>query len=364
MSHHDGYVGHFRMLVTLLSNAGCEVRVIGPALNSPVLPFVWKRISAGRLGPLRAAAYFLGAIFKVRPDAITFGSAGAYLNPLFALVSRLAGVKVLYDCQDPALEAASRPFEKSPLVGWIRLGLRSAEWLLARTVTTTLTVSPGLARILRSRNWTGRIEMFYNVHNAIECRDAVPGTTNLLPPSWRGAIVLVYIGGMQPGFRGLEEQIEAVKIARRAGRDIRLFAVCGSGFPEAFSDLVEPLVLENAYSLARNYSPLQVAQVIAESNIAVNKTLSYALPSKVFEYIAGGLTILSADVPSDVNDMCREFIVLYPDTVADLANALCGLEGRDRAPQRMSAKHFIERLWGHNVAVIESFVQTLRGAEI
>jgi glycosyltransferase involved in cell wall biosynthesis len=177
------------------------------------------------------------------------------------------------------------------------------EKLVLWRATAVVTVCDSIAHGLRTMRRTPReVTVVRNI----------PPVSALLPTSDResplrrqlglrdDAFLLLYQGGTGPS-RLLEPIIEAMKLAPRA-----VLAIRGPGIETYGKDYLEVAASHGVVDRVRCLPPVpsnMVVEAAAEADAGIwtlpnlCKNFSYALPNKLFEYLAAGLPVLAADYP-------------------------------------------------------------------
>jgi glycosyltransferase involved in cell wall biosynthesis len=154
---------------------------------------------------------------------------------------------------------------------------------------------------------------------------------------------VVYVGHVQPGFRGIEEQVDAVAAARRRGARVRL-AVVGRGDADFVRQRAAGLGISDAVRIVPTLTPDRLSELLTHCDAAVFASLSFALPSKVFEYLAHGLRLFAISGPTDVNELLGDLVELYDGTPEGLADAFVRCPKRTAEEKRAAAVAVARRL--------------------
>lgn len=358
-SNNDGYIGHTAMVIELLREQDFRVHVYGFCSGEPRIPggsFVRRRHEA--LGGIEAALRFcLRILFGAGVDAIVLTSAGALWNPLFATLAQVRKTPVIYDCQDPSIEAIRWRYRSRPWFPIVESYLRWGQRRLDTATVMTLSVSPGVDGILRSGGWKGKIQRLYNIHNAID--HSSDGDRKKAQSSLRSqfdfptATVLLYVGGVQSTYRGLEEQLEAVRLCVSNGTNVVMAILYGSGNPAFIFETAGDLLRLGRLKLFQNVSPDNVRAYIRDGDVAVSATLSYALPSKIFEYVADGLEVYCAPSDEDIRSELRSYIIEFDGSVEGICRAISASNNdeTERSKRRLRGRALIASLEEKNARV-------------
>ena len=158
------------------------------------------------------------------------------------------------------------------------------------------------------------------------------------PGDPRMPLRLIYIGRLAPR-KGLAETIEALRLARAAGRAVRL-VVAGSGPEEAaLRRQVRNAGLEHDVAFAGAVWGEHKARLLGLSDIIVLPSYSEGMPYALLEAMAAGVVPLATAVgaiPEVVRDGVHGVLVAPRDAQA-LARALAGLHLDRDGLERMSA---------------------------
>jgi glycosyltransferase involved in cell wall biosynthesis len=279
----DGCVGHTAALVKLFEREGCDVGLV--SLSSKGINNAGGRVlyraPANFWGMLLAAGASVSMTQRNRAQLLVCTSLGAPVNPLISFVAKRLGIHVLYDCQDPPIETMSLVFGRGILARILKFWVSATDAMLRRSVSWTFSVSRGVDRLLRQHNWRMPIYRFYNAHAVEQFADADGDLGFREKYGWQDASVLIYAGGLQPRIRGIEIQLEAVALARRAGANVKLIAF-GAGDPELFLHIAEKLGISQDVVI---HEPLPRRQLLAALRAAPQagvSTLAVGLPTKNF----------------------------------------------------------------------------------
>lgn len=325
----DGCVGHTSALVRMLQDAGCEVGVVSLASSKTdnVGGVQLHRSPPTYRGMLSAAGVTIREVFRRRPGLLVCTSLGAPFNPLITLAARMLGVPVLFDCQDPPTETMKLLFGNTVKGRALSSLVAVGDRILRRCVCWTFSVSAGVDDILRGHGWRMPIYRFYNDHGL----DSVIADT---PPfglrrlyGWEDAAVVIYAGGMQPKIRGIETQIEAVALAQEEGANVK-FVAFGNGDTAPFRRLAQSLGVEQHVEFHDAVRRDELQAALSEADAAVMSTLPFALPSKVFEYVACGLRVICDDSNRDILRAFPDCTTTFDGTPGSLAKVLLHLPRR------------------------------------
>jgi len=277
-------------------------------------------------GPTSLLRLFVEVFKRARAlgaRTVILSSFGNLLNPWLALLLQIRGYMVLYDCQDPAIEMTS-VLHRNGFAEMLSRGAVSLfDGLLAANIDSVLSVSPGVDALLISRGWSMPIFRFYNCNLGYRSSDESQ-LQPLLPlraqAGWEDAVIVIYSGGLQPLFRGIEEQIAAVAHARQNGRNVKL-AIFGYGSPEPFRTAASEAGISDHIYFGGSVTREQLRGYFGEASCAILNMLPFALPTKLFEYLVAGLDVFCSAAGKDVLAVCGDLVVPYTNS-AELADLL------------------------------------------
>ncbi len=344
-----GYTGHVQHVIDTLRSGGHTVRVVGYSTTRPritatetIAPFT------GRSTPLRVIGLAAREMFAGKADAAVITSVGATYNVFLIALCKLAGVKIVYDCHDPIVESLQISYSDRPGVKALIGLLRFTDFLFDRLAAATFVVSRGMTEMMRARGWRSPLDYFYNTHSGMAFLSGKVQPAKVPLPD-DDVMVVVYEGGLQRYLRGIEEQMEACAAAIARGARILLWLV-GNGEPEYFRDLARQMNIEQHVRIDDTVDPATLGAILDRADVAVWNGIVVGMPSKIFDYIAHGIPILSRNDESDVNAMCSQFVRVYGNTPEELARDLFAFwesEGTERSLKQRrtnAGREFIERL--------------------
>jgi glycosyltransferase involved in cell wall biosynthesis len=300
-----------------LAAAGWRVLIIAPDISSPSLataPIDWGPRVSFRLLPFETAQYVMQepwlaseemyrAAMMFRPFAYHCHDLNTALIGLRA--AHAAGARWLCDfhewySENVTWNAANRAWEphepaKAALFRWAeRVCLRRAD----AVITVNRSIADELEQMVGAE--PGRVTVIRNIPplNASPTRAYPPLKAQFAIPTER--FIVLYQGGTGPT-RLLEPVIEALALAAKVtlvirGPSLNLFGADYRRIAEA-AGVGERLVLAD---------PVPSCDVVAAARGAdaglwtlpnLSRNFFYALPNKVFEYMASGLPLLVANFP-------------------------------------------------------------------
>ena len=262
---------------------GSEViRVARRGPNLPGLRFVLHELRLAR------------RLNALRPTVLHAHDSNA-LVPV-ALAARRLRVPFVYDAHDLWLGRPRR--ERSRLYFVLsQLYYRFVERLLVPRAAATITVSPPIVEHLRKRYRLRDVLLVPNYPDVAgdvarrELRD-LPGGEAIDPD----LPVVLYLGGLMAG-RGLEQLVDAIGLMPAVQ-----LVLLGSG---VFEDSLLSRAAERGarVTLLPPVRPAEVEAYASSADLGVNAIVgsslndSYALPNKLFHYMAAGLPVVASDFP-------------------------------------------------------------------
>ncbi|MBV8149715.1 MAG: hypothetical protein JO092_11525 [Candidatus Eremiobacteraeota bacterium] len=337
LSRNSGYAFRVDRLRKAIEAAGHTVEVIGFSEAEPRIACTARRTRSRlqRLWPL-----FQGL---VRPaDCVIVTSIGAPYNGLYALVMRLLGRRVVYDCHDPVVEGVPRIYKLGILTKPVMRYIAWSEHLLGRLAVATLAAGPLQARELSERDPGRRVFLIYNTGNGHAKPVSPRGIRQKL--GWTESTIVVYAGGAQPAVRGIESQIEAVRAARGIGGDVVMLAVVfgNSGFVET---LGAALIREGALRIWNNLPREELLAALEECDVAVSsEPWRYGMQSKMFDYIRSGVRIIAVDDDRDIVRTFGSLVQTYDGTIQELARLLADRPARLSPEERRRGLELVASL--------------------
>lgn len=249
-----------------------------------------------RLVPLRAyrllyGAAIIGRALRLRPDAVHAHDA-AMLAPGWA-AARLARARLVYDTHELATGVPYRTR------GWALL-VRLVERLLVRRCDAVITVSDGIADVLRERYRLARRPFVVRNLTDLERSDdaGVPDLRALLGVE-RGPLVLHQ--GAPAADRGCEQLVRALALIEEAH-----LLFLGDALPGYVAGLERAAAAEGVAGRVHflPYVPHErLLAHTAQADVGVSllqpscENHRLALPNKVFEYLAAGVPVVVSDLP-------------------------------------------------------------------
>lgn len=277
------------------------------------------------------------------------------LGPALALADR-ASIPVVYDAHEIWPELGNyHPLYK-------RWAQRREAAYLGRGVSRVVTVSHSIAELMKDR---------YGIPEPCVLINSPPSAVKVVPrhlqDSKADEVVLLYHGALGAD-RGLENLIEAFALVRSNCR----LVIRGAG---PLRPALETLVRRRHLTRVQIVDPVPPGEVVlaasAQADIGVIPFVptslngQFALPNKMFEYMAAGLAILGSSIP-EVARICRDFGcgILYecssPGCVARSIDELAGDRVRLRRMQEKSYEAFrSEFCWERHASRLVAIYESL-----
>lgn len=348
-----GAMGRIRAILRQLQNTGVETTLVGMGRPNYVNQECGKVITVENVGIAGMVGVAANALREVRTepiDCVMLSSFGNPINPVLAQAFRHLVPSIAYDCHDPPIETLPLLFGRGLRARALGSTVKLMDPLLRAAVDVAFSVSPGVDDCLRKHGWKMPIFRYYNSHSgASSSIDAPPRLRNR--SGWENSQILIYVGGLQEHIRGIEEQIHAVAIARQKGANVK-FAAFGWGSPAPFASLAGSLGISEHVLFEPPVSQESVRALLQEATVAAVSTLPFALPSKLFDYLAAGVRVLCSNDTVDVARTCGSLVIPYPNGVMGLADALCDEELKRNDRDLVST--FMRRIESENAASIAS----------
>jgi glycosyltransferase involved in cell wall biosynthesis len=381
-----------RASAQVLAKAGYEIVVIWPDADPSAPMPAWGDGVRFEPLPARAARFasrypgilgaeMLRAALRHRPFA--FHAHDLNTMPVALIAGRQTGAHVVCDHHEWSAEnvAWSRLQGRyTGLPAHARVTNRRLEQLAFRHASAQITVCQPIADEMEQRYVTSTGSASQTMH-VIRNIPAISTDGVRTHPNLRTSLALseaqtliLYQGGVGPT-RGLEPVIEALGAAPTCALAIR-----GPGleaFAAAYNEIARRVGAANQLHLL---PPVPSAEVVAACHGAdaglytvanLSRSFAYALPNKIFEYLAAGLPVLTADYP-EVRRLVvgsgvgAAFAPADPASIASAMRAIC--DPATRAIMRSRLPALLTTLdpgaeWAKLVALYEALPRTgLRGS--
>lgn len=296
----NGFARHARHVAGFLRSNGIETAFLSyDAGNGPALSNVLR--------------LFLRAIARVLSNNgfVVLSTQANYLQIFLAIAARLRGRPLIYDMQDLTPESFLHLYGRT-LPGVFKYAfaawLRFSERVICALSDVVLVVSPGMRDIVSRRVQGGaNIILFPNRHSF---EDSKTGSRSTVP-------TIVYAGGLQPIYRGIETQIQALQRLPRWS-----MVIAGEGEGAWIVDFAKRHDVAARVQLRGFISPAEVRELLATGHILVIEGVPYGLPSKFFEAVGAGLVVVSPEAAHDVNAILGSDAIIFDGSPESLQPAL------------------------------------------
>jgi glycosyltransferase involved in cell wall biosynthesis len=236
---------------------------------------------------------------------------------LFAMLGWLMGAKVVYDSHEVEVRSPNRLHR-----AWQALSERA----LVAVSSKVITVNSEIAKLLE-RKYSRPVHV---VMNRPAFRDALDLDTGLLrrtTPCPAGARILVYVGYVIPGRRGIEHVVDSLAYLP----DDVQFVIVGVGRLEAFQRHIGSYIAEHRLDVAGRVTfqppvaPDAISDYLSGADLSVmlydrDVSKDLATPNKLFQSIMARVPMLGTDTPMLRAYICDNDVGPLGD-VADPADA-------------------------------------------
>jgi glycosyltransferase involved in cell wall biosynthesis len=265
-----------------------------------------------------------------------------------ALAPRLFGARVVFDVHDLASDMFTMRFERLPGAGLADRMLRFVERSAAAASSAVLTVHEPYRRELASRGVPP--EKVTVVMNSLDER--------LLPASEPRAesegFRVVYHGTVTPHY-GVDLLVQAAGLLRGRVDDLRV-EIYGEGDAVArLREQARALGMEDTVVISGTYLPQRdVLRAVQGAAVGVvpntpNRLNRFALSTKLLEYVALGIPVVSADLPTIrehfSDDEVRYFRAGDAASLADALAATAADPARARARSEAARRRYEHYRW-------------------
>ncbi len=255
------------------------------------------RVVSEYVGFAALATLVVGALSLVRRyEAVHVNNPPDFLV-VAALVPKLLGARVIFDVHDLSSDMFAMRFQGKPGAQAADRILRSLERWAARIADVVITVHEPYREELVARGIPAAKTAV--VMNAVD--------DHVLPePAGepeRESFLVVYHGTVTPEY-GVELLVEA---AARVVREVRELSVAvygeGDSVPRARERARELGIAAHVHFSDRYIPQIEVLELVRDAHVGVIPNLAtrlnrFALSSKLFEYVALGVPVVSADLPT------------------------------------------------------------------
>ena len=315
-----GLAGRLRGRKRSAPAIGTNTPVATPG-EAPARDRAWAALVARPYRLLRTLSYYrrgIAAMRRLRPDLVHCND---YNTMWIGVAAKLlTGSALVYDSHElwPDRNGRTEP----------RWWLLACEALFLRLADKRLATSPGHAGEIARRHRVRAPLVVRNIAERPEAGDPEPAGDD-------GGPTLVYAGAVTTG-RGLEQAVAALPLAPAVR--LRLVGPGNAPYRERLRLLAAQHGVSERVRLDAAVPPDRVVGEIAAATAGLAliqpSCLSYSLslPNKLFEYLAAGLPILAADVPT-----IREFaarnrvgVVVAPDDLEAIAAGMLAIVDPER----------------------------------
>jgi glycosyltransferase involved in cell wall biosynthesis len=265
------------------------------------------------------------------------------LLPAGLLIKLLAGRQVVYDAhEDIAAFMLMKTYLPRPLAYLAKWGVEFFEAMAARHFDAFVHADPGMLddhpAMPRERKM-----VFYNVPPLrLFARNPVPWSERKYDVCFLGSMSVT---------SGTWILLEALSRIRRGGREIRALFI-GSPSVRGFEQRVRELGLEGCVEVTGRLPYSQIPDLLDNVRIGLIGLMDLPkfqknIATKMFEYWAKGLAVVSSDLPPERKFLVpgRHGLLVRPEDPSAFAEAIEGLLADPQRGQRMSeeVRDYIER---------------------
>jgi glycosyltransferase involved in cell wall biosynthesis len=359
---HDGQGVHVEAMVAALRAIGHEVQVVGPGFyravsfggESRLVPML-RRFLPGIAGEFAELAYNLPAYLRLRRACRVFRPDLIYerynlFHVAGALLARRRRVPFYVEVNAPLAAERARygTLRLRRLAGWAeRLVWTAAVRVLAVTgVLRDIVIAAGVAP-----------ERVVVTPNGID-----PARFTDLPAPSGDGLVLGFVGFVR-SWHGLDQVIAALAAepAAHATRPALRLVVVGDGPARAeLQAQAHALGLDQVVTFSGLALPEASPGLVGGFDIALQpRSVAYASPLKIFEYMAAGRAIVAPDQPNirEILQHERTALLFDPDRPGALWQAICRLADDPALRTRLgqAARDELrarDYTWTHNAAIL------------
>lgn len=343
--------GHEVHLAALPGEQGSAPRDLGGVVLHPVRPAPLEQLQFTRYRQVRRIAR------QVRPDVIverfyTFGGSGV-------LAGRKLGVPVVLEHNTPARPVPGLLRDRldaltllRPIDRWRQWQLRSA---VAHTVNVAVLITPAMEPEVRV------------IGCGVDCNAFRPGT----PVPDGGPLRLVFVSSFR-AWHGAVDLVRAVAICVERGVELRLCCLGqGPTLAEA-KRIARETGAESSVEFLGSVPHTEVPGFLSRAHVgmapfnpAAHRALEIGFfwsPVKIFEYLASGLPVITAEIeslrellPAPVGRFYQAGEVLaLADRLAELANNRAALRAAGKAARELAVS---SHTWDHRAAELGELLQ-------
>jgi glycosyltransferase involved in cell wall biosynthesis len=313
-----------------------------------------------------ASFFVAGLAVRRRYHAVVVHNPPDFLI-IAGLLPKLLGARLIFDVQDRTSDLFDMRFGNRLVAGLAERGLRSIERLALRSADEVITVhEPYRRELVRSAAPRGPVHV---VLNSLDER--------LLPRPPRpeakrdGAFRLIYHGSLTPAY-GVDLLIQAIACLPLEDPAWRLDVYGDGDCLQSLRNEADRLGIANRVFFSGAYVPLaEVLERVIEASVGVipnrmTRLNRFALPTKLFEYVALRVPVVAADLPTIREYFSpTELTFFAPGDPNELAAALLAV-ARDRASAAERAERALVRYqryrWPRNAARYCAILESSRDA--
>ena len=281
-----------------------------------------------------------------------------------ALVPRLLGAKIVFDVHDLASDMFAMRFERLPGASLADRALRAVERGAAHAASAVLTVHEPYRRELVARGVPA--EKITVLMNSLDER-LLPAAAE---PGGDGGFRIVYHGTVTPHY-GVELVVLAAARLRGTVPDLEVELYGdGDAVPSVVARARE-LGLDGRLAVSGYLPQRDVLRAVQGASVGVVPNLPtrlnrYALSTKLLEYVALGVPVVSADLPTIRAHFSDEEVRYFRAGDADsLADALADVAANPEAASRRAEaarRRYEEYRWSGFAATYVELVRRLSAA--
>jgi glycosyltransferase involved in cell wall biosynthesis len=309
------------------------------------------------LGFAALASAYVAATCVRRPYAVVQVHNPPDFLIVAALVPKLLGAGVVLDVHDLAADLFATRFGSGRATAAVETVLRLFERWAARAADEVITVHEPYRRVLAERGVPER--KLGVVMNAADER-LLPK----LPAEAESGFRVVYHGTVTPAY-GIELLVEAVALAAREVPEIRLEIYGQGDSMPALAALSAELGIEAHVALSAYLPQREVLARVAGAAAGVipnppSRYNRFALSNKLFEYVALGIPVVAADLPTirehfpgdellffragDASELAAALVRVAADPPAAAARSASARARYDRYRWQPNAERYVETL--------------------